>query len=338
MIPRLNIQCRWRFCYRRNIEQPQNEFYLDRARSGIFVALQSLHIPPKSKVGMMVYNCNTVMNAINYAGFEVSFVDVTPQLTIDMNSLREKVANMKVLIVTHLFGIVNEISAIRKEFPQLIIIEDCAHAMGCNCGHLGDFAVYSIGQGKFPSVGEGGILRVNNETHIEKVQERIAKLPKATFVREIKQYIYVNALGVLHKPLLYCLIGIKLKKKQRITVKSSIVPKRMTKFVANIWEQEKYKIPFLIAEQQKNASYWKEYLKNENCAFLESQNCFMLPVWSENKLILPTNIETATHFSKCIEWAKEFGYQEGTCPNAEILIKQLVMLPCYYNLTKMNLK
>lgn len=41
-------------------------------------------------------------------------------------------------------------------------------------------------------------------------------------------------------------------------------------------------------------------------------------------------IETATHFKNCIDWNKEFGYLEGMCPNAEMLVNHMVMVPNYY--------
>ena len=40
-------------------------------------------------------------------------------------------------------------------------------------------------------------------------------------------------------------------------------------------------------------------------------------------------IETATHFSRAITWATEFGYNLGSCPNAEELTKHLLMIPTY---------
>ena len=40
-------------------------------------------------------------------------------------------------------------------------------------------------------------------------------------------------------------------------------------------------------------------------------------------------IETETHFKHCIEWAKVFGYRDGSCPNAEKLTQKLVMIPTY---------
>ena len=40
-------------------------------------------------------------------------------------------------------------------------------------------------------------------------------------------------------------------------------------------------------------------------------------------------VESATHFARAIEWAKQFGYTEGQCPMTERLTKELIMIPTY---------
>ncbi len=338
--PRLNMVCRWGV-HRVSVEtQAAGTCYLDHARSGIVLALQALQLPPHSKVGMMIYNCDTVMNAITSAGHDVVFVDVTPQLTMDLEHLAARANDMQVLIVTHLFGIVNNIAAIREKFPHLIIIEDCAHAMGCNCGTGGDFAVYSIGQGKFLSVGEGGILQVNNCNYRDKLVTQVQLLPKISWRKEVKQYLHINMMGLLSKPIVYTIFTRKIKSsKPRKADKKMTVPQRMSSLVRGWYEVDKPHIQNYVAQQLRNMAVWKEFLqtKEVTCTCLDTKNGFMLPVWSEKKILTFKGIETATHFAQCIIWAREFGYKDD-CPCAEQLVQHLTMLPCYYTLTEQQLK
>ena len=44
-------------------------------------------------------------------------------------------------------------------------------------------------------------------------------------------------------------------------------------------------------------------------------------------------VETATHFENAILWAKQFDYEDGTCPMAEKLTKELLMIPTYKHFT-----
>ena len=109
-----NAEDRRAFRKRKPEYRPQaNEFLLNHARSGLLLALQSLNLPKGSKVGVMVYNCHTVMNAVAQVGGEVVFIDVDDSLRIDQNDLEKKSIGLKVLIVTHLFGILNDIKTIR---------------------------------------------------------------------------------------------------------------------------------------------------------------------------------------------------------------------------------
>ena len=165
MIPRLEIhfdrtERRW-FKQGREYSMPKGEFWLNHCRSGIQLELQALELQPQTGVGMMVYNCHTVMNAIWQAGCKPVFVDITDSITIDMEDLARKREQMQVLIVTHLFGIVNDVKEIKRRYPDLIVIEDCAHCYEHEID--GEFGVYSVGQGKFPSIGDGGILVVKEE-------------------------------------------------------------------------------------------------------------------------------------------------------------------------------
>lgn len=63
-------------------------------------------------------------------------------------------------------------------------------------------------------------------------------------------------------------------------------------------------------------------------------NAFMAIVTCEDPAALQKHyaergIETATHFKNAITWAKQFGYVEGSCPNAEKLVNKLLMIPTY---------
>ncbi len=340
IIPRLNMLCRWRMRFPKQRNSREDMFYLDHARSGIVLALQVLALPKHSKVGVMIYNCDSVMNAIVSAGYDVVFVDVKPNLTIDMEHLNERAKDIQVLIVTHLFGIVNDIKVICERFPHLVIIEDCAHAMGCKCGEAGDFTVYSIGQGKFPSIGRGGILQVNNLNFRDKIARQVQQLAQVTLKTQVLQYIRMNIMGLLSIPMVYTWFTSKIKSSvPRKADKKMIIPQCMSNLVRGWFEVDKLYVQEYKAQQLRNIAIWKEYLQKKEivCTCLETQNGFMLPVWSETKLPTFTHIETATHFAQCIVWAYEFGYK-GDCPCAEDLVQHLTMLPCYYTLTEKQLK
>ena len=159
MIPRLDIQfpfCRqWQYWFGNPYEPHEGEYLLNHARSGIVLALRA-SLPNGGRAGVVTYNCHTVANAVVNTGCTPVFIDVTDELKINVEALP---ADLDAIVVTNLFGIRNDISAIRAKCPKAIIIVDNAHGYGLPAE--GDFTVYSINQGKFPALGPGGILVVN---------------------------------------------------------------------------------------------------------------------------------------------------------------------------------
>lgn len=310
-----------------------NEFLLNHARSGLLLALQSLELPKGSRVGVMVYNCHTVMNAVAQAGCEVVFIDIDDHMRIDRYDLERKSNGLKALIVTHLFGIINDIDAIRKQYPQLPIIEDCAHAFGKEI--VGDFGVYSIGQGKLPSLGDGGILTVNNERFADAVKALYDKLPSYSRLDDLRLYLKLRLTDLAHKPWIYGITSRLKQGKKPQTGREPIMAKRMSAGVQAMLALRNSEVEEKVERRLENVMEETIRLKHNSLVtnVLCGKNAFMLVAFSTSpsalkKQYAKRGIETATHFANSIHWAREFGYR-GDCPNAERLRKELLMIPVY---------
>ena len=428
MIPRLEIHFDRdeRRLFRKGdaaLKGGDGKFLLNHARSGLQLALQALQLPSKSGVGMMVYNCHTVMNSICQAGYTPIFVDITDGMTIDMEDLARKRSQMQVLIVTHLFGIVNDIKAIKAKYPDLIIIEDCAHCFN----HVidGEMGVYSIGQGKFPAIGDGGILvvspklptidqklidgtktqintvpEINQKKYNENTEESSTdtdsiltsldqqsaneqdslltsaqscstdtnsqclsddssiKKPKNIFaeaisemynalpgygrIGEMKLFMRLWIKAWMYKPGIYNLLTLRLKAKRMKElknegVKEEVVLRKMSRGIANILEEKRKHYAEAVAERIENARVMNERVKELESEGLIGENAFMLVVRTKDvaglkEQFAAKGIETETHFAHCIDWAQQFGYELGSCPNAEKLVHELLMVPTYAKL------
>lgn len=327
MIPRLDIQFnsqerRW-FRQGRDYFMPKGEYWLNHCRSGIQLALQALDLKLQTGVGMMVYNCHTVMNAIWQSGCKPVFVDITDSMTIDMDDLARKRKQMQMLIVTHLFGIVNEVKEIKRLYPDLIVIEDCAHCFEHEIE--GEFGVYSVGQGKFPSIGDGGILKVRGEW-LKVIGELYDTLPSYSRKQEAKLYLRLWMKAMMYSKCLYWLTR-KLKQGKSKAVVPTVIPvTRMSRGIANILTNKREGYSAAIQSRLRNAQQIENTLIGENA--------FMAVVRCEEPEKLKASyatqgIETETHFKHCIEWARVFGYNDGDCPNAEKLTQKLLMIPTY---------
>ena len=229
MIPRLHIsfplQRQWQYWFGKQYQPREGEYLLNHARTGIVLALRAA-LPNGGRVGVVTYNCHTVANAIIQAGCTPVFVDVTEQLYIDVNTVPE---DLDAIVVTNLFGIRNDIGAIRKQCPRLIIIVDNAHGFGLPTE--GDFTVYSINQGKFPALGEGGILVVNNPQYIANINKQYAQLPTYSIVQEIILFVSMLIKAVMHIPVVYTYVTMPMKALRSI---SSVIcrPIRSSRWLA----------------------------------------------------------------------------------------------------------
>ena len=336
MIPRLNISfpCRsQRAFWFGNIYIPRmGEYLLNHARSGILMALRSA-LPQGGRVGVVAYNCYTVANAVVEAGCTPVFVDVTEDLHIDIAHLAKQ--DMDALVVTNLFGIRNDIDAIRSALPDAILIVDNAHGYGLPLE--GDFTVYSINQGKFPALGEGGVLKVNNEQYLAKIQQQYDTLPVYSHGKEIKLFITMLLKAWMHMPSIYGLITQRLKAhRSAIDCRETITMRKMANGVRRMYQQALPDIPHAIKQRKQHAQTIANNLLREGLvrSAWYGENAFMLIARCENLQLMQAyfaqhGIETATHFAKAIEWARQFGYTDGACPIAERLTKELIMIPTY---------
>ncbi len=336
MIPRLDISFTLKnqktFWFGDLYSPQKDEFLINHARSGIVMALHAV-LPNGGKVGVVAYNCYTVSNAVVTCGCTPVFVDVTEDLHINVQHLQT--LKLDVLIVTNLFGIHNDIHTIQSAQPNAIIIVDNAHGYGLPVE--GDFTVYSINQGKFPALGEGGILWVNNEKYRDSIEQQYTRLSTYSVVDEINLFLTMLFKAWMHTSFVYSLITLPMKKsrKEKSCIENVIV-KRMARGVNRIYKSTLSTIKDQIFLHKTNAQYvasfWQEYGLGNDVWY--GENAFMLIGRHTNPLTVKQifakhGLEVATHFVKSIEWAKEFGYTQGQCPITERLTQELIMIPTY---------
>jgi len=322
MIPRLDIQFplkrQWDYWFGTAYVACEGEYLLNHARTGIVMALRAT-LPKGGRVGVVAYNCHTVANAVVNAGCVPFFVDVTEDLKIDSASIP---ADLDAIVVTNLFGIRNDIATIRKRLPKAIIIVDNAHGYGLPAE--GDFTVYSINQGKFPALGEGGLLYAIEDWRL-KIDDLYKALPSYGFVAQVKLFAQMMVKAIAYSPCFYWLV-MKLKKSANPDVHETVSMKRMSPGIRRLYKAWLPKADEAIAAQKHHASQISGAFYGDN-AFMAIIKCDD-PI-ALQKQYAARGIETATHFNRCIDWAKQFGYKEGSCPNAEYLVNHLLMIPTY---------
>ena len=128
-------------------------------------ALRALGIGHGDRVLTNAFTLAPVPGAIASVGADPVFVDVTEDLTIDLNDLRAKADQADVLMLSHMRGHLCDMDALLQicDAHGIKVIEDCAHTMGAKwkgrqSGCDGVIGCYSTQTYKHMNSGEGGLL------------------------------------------------------------------------------------------------------------------------------------------------------------------------------------
>ncbi|TBX29325.1 DegT/DnrJ/EryC1/StrS family aminotransferase [Nioella sediminis] len=134
-------------------------------------ALRALGVQPGDKVLTNGFTLAPVPGAIAAVNAEPVFVEVTEDLTIDLDHLARLVAetDAKVLLLSHMRGHICDMELLMQicDGAGVQVVEDCAHTMGgawkgVPSGRHGAMAAYSTQTYKHMNSGEGGILTSDN--------------------------------------------------------------------------------------------------------------------------------------------------------------------------------
>lgn len=342
-----------------NLFNNSNLFFINYARTGIYICLKSLKLPENSRVGVQAFNCPTVFTSIKKAGLVPVFLDINNDFQIDLDDLNRKKHKIDALITTHLFGIPNNLIAIKKIVRNIPIIEDCAHSFlsgyqGHYTGTDGDCSVFSIGKGKFPSIGKGGLILVNNSDLVKSVEDQISELPSYKISDEIFNIVLNLILSLLHNPFIYSLVtyhlktykqkflSLKLKDEKKILESNKALFLRLAEHYDEYKNSQKY-IGFKIINYFHDNFYFPKPFISDLVNNLDL-NYFMIPALKNDvstdisNCFLKYGIEVGKHFSKSLQYAKEFGYLKNECPNTEKIISKIITFPTYYKLPKNYVK
>lgn len=334
---------------------PDSDIYFtNHARTGLLLLLSSLDLPKNSKVGVIVYNCLTVFESISLAGYRPVFIDVTNDYKMDIIDLKKKEADLDAIIVTHLFGIPSDLSEIKAIIGDKPIIEDCAHAFldkykDNYVGTYGVGSVFSFGQAKFPSAGEGGVVLINDSKINNRFIQVYTNLKTDSKFNHLLDILKALIFSTLMNKFIYGTITFPLRQKvgDKVDLNKKYVfnEKTCNPGFKLVFEKRLLQIAEIKNKQLKNTLLIINYFKKDYfiSPTIEDQASFLVPIQSENpkKLLrssLARGVEFGQHFKNSILWANQYANFDGNCPNAQDLIEKTVTIPCHYNLSDNDLK
>ena len=375
LIPRFNLDYNFSdFLYaiksafnRDNVEmEPLHRIFGDKTflftntgRSSLYLILRALNLPKGSRIGVPLYSCTVVFDAIIKAGCIPYFIDIDlDNYTLDPEDLAEKIDGLSAVVVIHTFGRPADMDRIKEVAGDVPVIEDCAHSLLSRYGEeqtgtLSFASFFSFK--KYLSMGEGGMIILNNDELIEGFQREIDSLGSFTTINEVKDaFVTYGHSFLYHKPwfglfsypigsYMRNIVGqdgsakdFKVNKIRKTHL--NLLFKKLNRFGDMVELQRKNS--FLLLKELGDTSLILPYEKKDTYC-----NYYLFPIRFNNRKerdkahvrLRGMNVDTAKLYSETPMNARRLYGYKGDCPNSEIVADTILIIPNYYTLAEKNL-
>ena len=291
-------------------------------------------IQPGDEVIMPSYTFVSTADAFVLRGAKIKFVDIRKDtMNIDEKLIENAVTEKtKAIVPVHYAGVGCEMDAIMEiaKRHHLFVIEDAAQGMmasykGKPLGTIGDFGTYSFHETKNYTMGEGGLIFINNEKYRERGEIiREKGTDRAKFFRgEVDKYSWVDVgSSYLPSEMNAAYLFPQLEIADKINEKRLVLWKLYYEGLKELEEKGMIELPYIPPECDHNAHmfYIKAGNLNERTELINYLgNCGIKAVFHYVPL----------HSSKAGEKYGEFvGEDKNTTKESE----RLVRLPMFYAL------
>ena len=174
-------------------------FAFNSGRAALMAILDALNFEKGSEILLQAFTCNAVPNPIIWSGLKPVYVDCNGNdYNIDVEDLERKITSRsKAVIVQHTFGLPADMERVMEicKKHNLVLIEDCAHALGAKykgqfVGTFGKAAFFSFSRDKVISSVYGGMAATNDEELAKKIKEFQEKIGYPSYFWIFQQLLH----------------------------------------------------------------------------------------------------------------------------------------------------
>ncbi|MGB9762828.1 MAG: aminotransferase class I/II-fold pyridoxal phosphate-dependent enzyme [Minisyncoccia bacterium] len=354
-------------------------------RSALMAILHSLNFKQNDEILVQAFTCNAAINPIIWSGLKPIYVDCAEDtFNMDLKDLKRKISpRARAVIIQHTFGLPAEIDEILEICQKgkedksssspfadarennLILIEDCAHALGAEykgrkVGTFGQVAFLSFSRDKIISSVYGGAVVTNDEKLAQKIKAYQRKIGYPSYFWIKQQLLHPILMNWLILPtyawggkyllvLLQCLnlLSKAVHWREKRGQKPNYFPQKMPNALAILALNQFKKIINFNQHRETIAQLYYSELKNTAFVLppnpLDRKQTFLRfsikhpqasqiikEAWQKNLLIGDWYNQVIGPLGTKLE---KIFYQLGSCPQAENLSKKVFNLPTHINIS-----
>ncbi|HKZ34583.1 MAG TPA: DegT/DnrJ/EryC1/StrS aminotransferase family protein [Patescibacteria group bacterium] len=345
----------------KNRYHTKDTYFFNAGRAALYFLLVSAGVSIGDEVLVQSFTCVAAIEPVLWVGATPLYVDLEKEtLNMSLTDARKKItASTKVIILQHTFGVPADLASFRSfaDANNILLIEDCAHALGATSGRfevgtVGDAAFFSFGRDKVVSSVFGGSAVVKNERKFPRRDELYTGIPEPSFFWVLQQLIHPVFFSFL-LPLYHSLFGklllvffqklrllsLPYAKEEYRGKKPGGYPKRLSPALARLALHQLEKVDKMNSQRKKIASSYGPtrigaiYLRYP---LLTTSADLMLRRARERGIIL------GRWYSHVIDpkgvSLKDVGYKRGSCKEAETVASQIINLPTYPRMSEEEVK
>lgn len=345
-------------------------FLFSAGRMAVYTLIKTLNLSKNDEVVVAGYTCVVLTNAIKFTGCKIKYVDIESEtFNIDLRNLKRSItSNTKILIVPHNFGITCEyIHEVKKEFPNVIVVEDAAHTFGSKtlngelCGTLGDASFFSLEYSKPITSGLGGVLLINNKALLPEFKKQYQGLDtmKGSNVFKLICTLGVYNLFFFKKTNFFHLNGIRVLRKLKLVYRTSQkeidgelpnnYPTKLNPKLACFLPYQLKNIKQINNKKREIISLYNDCFarfNDINSAIREDNVLIRYPIFFKDEVSIETigaiknegkmmGYNFGVWFNDVVhpKGSYRFGYNEGDCRIGENVSNRIINLPVNVNST-----
>jgi perosamine synthetase len=339
----------------------QHPIWTNTGRTSLYAILKSMELPMGARVGVPLFCCSVVFNAIRQAGLSPCFLDSNlTDCNLSVEDLRKKRADLAAVVAVHMFGNPCYMDAINVVADDIPVIEDCAQSIfstykGTPTGFLSTASFFSFRCGKYISAGEGSAIFCKEPGLRKKIEKIVSSFESWSTPQMLIHSLLAFTKATLYNPPWYGLIGypigMRLDKKLNLTAKDGFKTRKIASTHLALLEERIARYQEKIDLQREHAHMLLKVVEPGNFG-LPKEGYGCSSNWYQFALRFQTTkqrdrmadylfgqgIDTAKYLDNIVDEARSNYNYEGDCPKAELLSKTVLLVPIHYNLPNTDIE